>query len=121
MGAENLSLVEKARTLAKILASSEEFEEYYISQQKFKSDPEARAILEEFDRKQQLMNSGVSSGREIFNELTKLQDKIRSNGTIMDYLQAEQAVTAIIREVNDIITDAAGFDFGQNSSTNTAC
>ncbi|MEN6509572.1 MAG: YlbF family regulator [Smithella sp.] len=123
MGMDKLSLVEKARSLAKTLASSEEFEEYYTIQHKLKNDPEARSILEEFDKKQQELNAGLMQGkeRELFNEMTALQDKIRANETIMIFLQAEQNVIAMIRDVNEVITREAGFDFGQNASANSAC
>jgi len=118
------SLVEKAKAFAKTLASSEEFEEYYSLQQKLKNDPEARSLLEELERKHQElrdMMQGKRGQEDVYVAIQELQDKIRSNDTIMSWLQAEQLAMAMIREANESITGAAGFDFGQNASTNGAC
>ncbi len=118
------SLVEKAKAFAKTLASSEEFEEYYSLQQKLKNDPEARSLLEELEKKHQElrdMMQGKGGQEDVYVAIQELQDKIRSNDTIMSWLQAEQLAMAMIREANESITGAAGFDFGQNASTNGAC
>ena len=118
------SLVEKARAFAKTLASSEEFEKYYTLQQKLKNDPEARSLLDELERKHQElrdMMQGKRGQEDVYVAIQELQDKIRSNDTIMSWLQAEQLAMAMIREANESITGAAGFDFGQNASTNGAC
>ena len=80
------SLVEKARAFAKTLASSEEFEEYYSLQQKLKNDPEARSLLEELERKHQElrdMMQGKRGQEDVYVAIQELQDKIRSNDTIM--------------------------------------
>ncbi len=118
------SLVENAKAFAKTLASSEEFEEYYSLQQKLKNDPEARSLLEELERKHQElrdMMQGKGGQEDAYVAIQELQDKIRDNGIIMSWLQAEQVAIAMIQEANEAITGAAGFDFGQNASTNSAC
>ena len=67
------------------------------------------------------MMQGKRGQEEVYVAIQELQDKIRSNDTIMSWLQAEQIAMAMIREANESITRAAGFDFGQNASTNGAC
>ncbi len=118
------SLVEKARAFAKTLASSEEFEEYYTLQQKLKNDPEARTLLEELETKHQELRNmmrGRGGSEDLYAAIQALQEKIRDNETIMNWLQAEQRAIALIREANAEITGAAGFDFGQNASSGGGC
>jgi cell fate (sporulation/competence/biofilm development) regulator YlbF (YheA/YmcA/DUF963 family) len=45
-------IVEKARSFAKILASSREFQEFHYVQEKLKQNKEAQSLLEQFQRKQ---------------------------------------------------------------------
>ena len=117
------SLVEKARTFARTLASSEEFEEYYSLKQKLKNDPEAQSLLEELERKhQELRNSMVQNTREdLYEEIEKLQKKLRTNETIMNWLSVEQIAMSMIREANEVISMEAGFDFGQKASSISSC
>lgn len=120
------SIVEKARSFAKILASSREFQEFYSTQEKLKQDKEALSLLEQFQRKQQEIQEARMRGRGFFSgdeldEIERLQRKLESNSTIMAWAQAQQDVIELIRKTNQVISNAAGFDFGQNSSSGGAC
>jgi cell fate (sporulation/competence/biofilm development) regulator YlbF (YheA/YmcA/DUF963 family) len=52
-------IVEKARSFAKILRSSREFQEFHSVQEKLKQNKEAQSILEQFQRKQREVQHGV--------------------------------------------------------------
>lgn len=119
------SIVEKAKSFAKILASSKEFREFHSAQEKLKQDKEARSLLEQFQKKQQEVREARMRGRgfsgDAFDEIEKLQRKLQSNSTIMEWARAQQEAIFLIQETNQIISQAAGFDFGQSSSSGGPC
>lgn len=111
--------------MAKVLASSQEFQKFYSAEEKLKRDQEAQSLLEQFKRKQQEFQEARMSGKGIRGdavaEIQSLQDKLQANRTIMAWAQAQQEVISLIQEVNQIISYAAGFDFGRNSSSGGPC
>jgi|GEM_PF-3179897 len=119
------TVIEKAKAFAHALANSQEFRDYYDSQVRLKKDGEARAILEKFQSKQQefqeVMMTGHGKSDTLLEEIVELQKKLQANDTIVNWIQAEQVAIRLIREANDVISREAGFDFGQNASSNTAC
>ncbi|MCX5835105.1 MAG: hypothetical protein NTV99_11485 [Deltaproteobacteria bacterium] len=58
---------------------------------------------------------------DLYVKIEALQDKIRASDTIMNWMRAEQIAIGLIQEANEAISGAAGFDFGQNASTNGGC
>lgn len=119
------SIVEKAKSFAKILASSREFQEFHSAQEKLKQDKEARSLLEQFQKKQREVQEARMGGRgfsgNAFREIEKLQRKLQSNSTIMTWAQAQQDAIGLIQDANQEISRAAGFDFGQSSSSGGPC
>lgn len=119
------SIVDKARSFAKVLASSRAFQEFYSARGKFEQDKEAQSLLEQFQRKQREFQEArirrtVFSGDAVA-EVQRLQGKLQSNSTIMQWARAQQDAIELIQIANEIISEAAGFDFGQNSSAGGPC
>jgi cell fate (sporulation/competence/biofilm development) regulator YlbF (YheA/YmcA/DUF963 family) len=119
------SIVEKAKSFAKILALSREFQEYHSTQDKLKQDKEAWSLLEQFQKKQREVQEARMSGRgysgNAFGEIDKLQRKLQSNSIIIEWAQAQQDAISLIQDTNQEISRAAGFDFGQSSSSGGPC
>ncbi len=119
------SIVEKAKSFAKVLALSQEFQKFYSAEEKLKRDQEARFLLEQFQKKQQEFQEAWISGRGVkgdaIAEIQSLQEKLQANPTIMAWAQAQQEAINLIQEANQIISYAAGFDFGRNSSSRGPC
>lgn len=119
------SIVEKAKSFAKILASSREFQEFYSAQEKLKQDKEAQSLLEQFQKKQREVQEarmrGIGFSGEAVAEIQRLQHKLQNNSTIMAWAQAQQDAIGLIQDTNQVISNAAGFDFGQNSSSGGSC
>ena len=119
------SIVGKAKSFAKILASSREFQEFHSAQEKLKQDKEAGSLLEQFQKKQREVREARMSGRGVsgnaFSEIERLQRKLQSNSIIMDWAQSQQDAIGLIQDTNQIITNAAGFGFGQSSSGGGSC
>lgn len=119
------SIVEKAKSFAKILASSREFQEFHSAQEKLKQDKEAWSLLEKFQKIQQEVQQARMGGRgfseEALDEVQRLQRKLQNNSTIMAWAQAQQDAIGLIQDTNQVISNAAGFDFGQSSSSCGTC
>lgn len=119
------SIVEKAKSFAKILALSREFQEFHSTQEKLKQDEGARSLLEQFQKKQREVQEARMRGRgfsgDAINEIERLQRKLQSNSTIMEWAQAQQDAIGLIQDTNQEISRAAGFDFGQSSSSGGPC
>jgi len=119
------SIVEKAKSFAKILSLSREFQEFHSTQDKLKQNEEARSLLEEFAKKQREVQEAQMSGRgfvgDAITEIVELRRKLESNATIIEWVRAQQHAIFLIREANQAISLAAGFDFGQSSSSGGPC
>jgi cell fate (sporulation/competence/biofilm development) regulator YlbF (YheA/YmcA/DUF963 family) len=119
------SIAEKAKSFAKILALSKEFQEFHSAQEKLKQDKEAQSLLEQFQKKQREVREARMSGRgysgNAFDEIERLQHKLQFNSTIMEWAQAQQDAIGLIQDTNQEISRAAGFDFGQSSSSGGPC
>jgi len=118
-------IVEKARSFAKILASSREFQEFHSVQEKLKQNKEAQSLLEQFQRKQREVQEARMKGRGFsgggFDEIVRLRRELESNSIIIAWARVQQEVIGLIQEANKIISRAAGFDFGQSSSSGGPC
>lgn len=119
------SIVEKARSFAKILASAPEFQEFYSAQEKFEQDKEAQSLLEQFQKKQREFQEARMRDRgfsgDAVAEAQRLQGKLQSNSTIMGWARAQQDAIELIQIANQMTSEAAGFDFGQSSSSGGPC
>ncbi len=119
------SILEKAKSFAKILASSQEFQKFYSAEEKLNRDKEAQSLLEQFKKKQREFQEERMSGRDvrgdIVAEIQLLQDKLQSNPTIMAWSEAQQDAIGLIQETNQVISYSAGFDFGRNCSSRGPC
>ena len=62
---------------------------------------------------------GFSGGG--FDEIVRLRRELESNSIIIAWARVQQEVIGLIQEANQVISRAAGFDFGQNSSSGGPC
>lgn len=122
---EGNSILEKAKSFAKILVSSREFQEFHSAQEKLKKDKEAQTLLEQFQRKQKEFQEARMRGGNPFDkisaEMESLQLRLQNNSSIMEWARAEQDSIGLIQETNQIISNVAGFDFGRSSSSGGPC
>lgn len=122
----NASLIlEKANSFAKVLASSAEFQEFYSADEKLRQDKEGHSLLENFKREQRKVQEELKKGGDFsgdaIDEIQKLQRKLQDNSTIMGWDLARQGAIILIQEANQVISEVAGFDFGQGSSSRGPC
>jgi cell fate (sporulation/competence/biofilm development) regulator YlbF (YheA/YmcA/DUF963 family) len=119
------SIAEKAKSFAKILVSSREFQRFFSAQEELKKDKVAQPLLERFRSKQREFQEARMKGRgfsgDAVDEIQGLQHKLESNSIIIEWAQTQQDAISLIQDTNQVISEAAGFDFGQSSSSGGPC
>lgn len=104
--------VELARQLAKSLAESEEYQNYRKAQEKLAEHEAAKAMLEDFRKKEWELERKKISGEKILgpleDEIKKLAGVIGLNPYVRDFLMAEYQFSQLYMEVQRIIGAAVG-------------
>lgn len=104
-----MDIIEKARELGQMLASSKEMEEYNNSEAAMKSDDKSDKLMSEYKQLQiemvKLTRSGAEA-KEIEETKEKLlakQLEINTYDVTMNYLTAKANLEGLMKKVNDIL------------------
>ncbi len=104
-----MDIIEKARELGKMLASSEEMQRYNTTEAAMKSDDKSATLMREYKQLQIEMvklTRGGAETKEIEDTKEKLlakQLEINAYSVTMDYLTAKADLEALMKKVNDIL------------------
>lgn len=106
-----MEIFDKARELGEAIVESNEYKTLKLAEAKQEQDEEAMKLLEEYrDIRRQLgeeINKGdVSEERmkEIREAVEEAYEKVTTNDTIVEFLNAQSAFQAIIDQMNTIIS-----------------
>ena len=106
-----MEIFDKARELGEAIVESNEYKILKLAEAKQEKDEEAMKLLEEYrDIRRQLgeeINKGdVSEERmkEIREAVEEAYEKVTTNDTIVEFLNAQSAFQAIIDQMNTIIS-----------------
>ncbi len=104
-------ILTKARELGQAIVDSDEYKTLKACEEKQEKDEEAMALLVEYNnvRKalaEEINNSEVNDERmtQIRAELEEAYEKVMSNPTISEYNEAQQKFSAIVNQMNSILT-----------------
>ncbi|HEX2928017.1 MAG TPA: YlbF family regulator [Ruminiclostridium sp.] len=104
-----MDIIEKARELGQMLASSKEMEEYNNSEAAMKSDDKSTTLMSEYKQLQIEMVRLTRSGAEAQaiedtkQKLLAKQLEINTYEITMNYLTAKANLEALMKKVNDIL------------------
>lgn len=106
-----MSLVlNKAKDLAEALAECPEILALRDAEIAMGRDPEAQAIIAEFQEKQHEFQEAMSSGKELSpaQEAARdeIEDKMENNELIRDYFDAQQKLESLLQAVNMVVSRA---------------
>lgn len=113
-GQELPELERKAESLALLLIDTAEFQNYLRLARAVNLDPAASALSEKIHY---LQMSFSNSCDEQGNTIDDLYAQIDCLPVMQAYRQAEKAVQALFRSVDQIISDAAGIEFSRNAQS----
>lgn len=110
------------KEFAQAISESPEFLSFEEARKKLKEDQKAQKLIKEFEDKQQLFQMfGNSSDSQTQAELNKYREKMLAHPQVRDYFQKQDDFTRFFQELNKLISDVAGFDFGQACTPPTGC
>ncbi len=117
-----ISVLEKAKELGDQLAVSEELNEMKTSQLAVMQNPEAKAIVDEFQEKQQEYFRIQQQGQELNdsqkNNIKELEQKMSDNPLIAEYINKQQKFEKLLEEINNIISQSIS---GEQQSCDDSC
>lgn len=110
------------KEFARAISESPEFLSFEEARKKLKGDQEAQKLIKEFEDKQQLFQMfGNSGDSRTQSELNKYREKMLAHPQIRDYFQKQDDFARFFQGLNKLISDVAGFDFGQACAPPTGC
>lgn len=111
-----MNIYDKAHELAAALKDSREVTEITAAMKLVDADPESKQMLDNFRTRQtevqQRMMSGDMPSQEEMEQMEKLFEVLSLNLNIRRLFDAEQKLSVIIQDVNQIITDSLQHLYG---------
>ena len=105
-----MTVLAKAMELGAAISQCEELKKVREAEQAMFTNPDARALIEEFQNYQQQAEfaraRGVEPGSELQQSLRSVQDRMNENHLISGYFAAQQEFNQILRQVNQILHHA---------------
>lgn len=101
-------IYEKAKELAEAIVNSEELKAVKDAEATIACDPEARQLVEEYQKLQELFmeKSFEELSEEEQKKVETLEKKMSQNKCINDYMETQQKLEQVLRSVNLIISNA---------------
>jgi len=109
---------DELRTFVQTLTDSETYREFVEASEALNDDPEASALLREFDQKQEQIQQDAFD-QSVMSELQDLKSKMADNDTIQRHRKAQEVLVELLQETNDVISEQIGREFAQ--STGGSC
>ena len=110
---EEQAVEDELRTFVQTLTDSETYREFVEASEALNDDPEASALLREFDQKQEQLQQDEFD-QSVMSELQDLKSKMANNDTIHRHRKAQEALVELLQETNDVISDQIGREFAQS-------
>jgi cell fate (sporulation/competence/biofilm development) regulator YlbF (YheA/YmcA/DUF963 family) len=118
------SLLEVTTNLAENILQSEPFLQYKEAERKQQADPKARQLLTALSEMQQkireLQYASAISQTDL-KRLRVLQNAVATNDVIKEYTVAQELAVALLREVNQDISNLIGVDFASLTRRSGGC
>jgi len=109
---------DELRTFVQTLTDSETYREFVEASEALNDDPEASALLREFDQKQEQIQQDAFD-QSVMSELQDLKSEMADNDTIQRHRKAQEVLVELLQETNDVISEQIGREFAQ--STGGSC
>ena len=111
---EEQAVEDELRTFVQTLTDSETYREFVEASEALNDDPEASALLREFDQKQEQMQQGEFD-QSVMSDLQDLKSKMPKNDTIQRHRKAQEALVELLQGTNDVISEQIGREFAQST------
>jgi len=115
---------EATSALAEHLLQSEPFLRYQAADRRLRANPEAMQLLADLAELQQKIRGQQYAGAISEGDLTRLrelQGAVRKNEIIQDHGMMQELTIALLREVNQEISNVLGVDFASLTRRSGGC
>lgn len=115
---------EAGTKLGAAIAATAEYQAFSTAEQCYQNDPQARQLLGQYQDAQQtlqLMRQLGSDTAEEAQQLEKLGQEIEANGTLKEYFNAQEKLVALLRELNEFISERLNLDFAGLTKPKSGC
>jgi len=111
---EEQAVEDTLQTFLQTLTDSKTHREFVEASEALNDDPEASALLREFDQKQEQMQQDEFD-QSVMSELQDLKSKMEDNDTVQRHRKAQEALVELLQETNDVISEQIGQEFAQST------
>ena len=114
-----------ARELAGAIAETAAYREFEQASSALRNDEQARQLLQQFQQAQQFAQmSGGWGGANAANqqrEFQQLEQQVINNPTLSRLFKAQEQMIAMLKELNEYMTERLGFDFAELTKPAGGC
>ncbi len=96
--------------LIQAVLESQEYHEYDLQRNKVKQNPELKAKIDEFRKKNYEMQTSEDNGFDKLEQLEREYGDLFQESVVSDFLDAELAFCRVIQEINHRLTEAVHFE-----------
>lgn len=111
---EEQAVEDTLQTFVQTLTDSKTHREFVEASEALNDDPEASALLREFDQKQEQMQQDEFD-QSVMSELQDLKSKMEDNDTVQRHRKAQEALVELLQETNDVISEQISREFAQST------
>lgn len=100
---------DKAHELARLLKETQEFQSFVHAQKLIEQDPQAKAMLKEFYKKQMETQHDAMRGisnKEKQEQVARMYDTMRKQATFQDFFAAEMKFGRLVTDIQGILSQA---------------
>jgi cell fate (sporulation/competence/biofilm development) regulator YlbF (YheA/YmcA/DUF963 family) len=108
-----------ARTLGEMLSQTPEYRAFLQALKAVNTDLEVQRLASQIRGYHTALQWGQGDGQENQAELARLEAQLEALATVRSYRQAEKDLVRLFREIDEIISRAAGVPFAPNASRST--
>ena len=113
-----------SKRLARALKESPAFERFSRVSERLEENAEANRLFSDYQRAVQDFESKKSWGGasdEEMSRITALQDELRANDIIAEYIAAQEDLIQLLQDTNGAISERLGVDFAQLAKPAKGC
>ena len=111
---EEQAVEDTLQTFLQTLTDSKTHREFVEASEALNDDPEASALLREFDQKQEQIQQDAFD-QSVMSELQDLKSEMADNDTIQRHREAQDALVELLQGTNDVISEQIGREFAQST------
>jgi cell fate (sporulation/competence/biofilm development) regulator YlbF (YheA/YmcA/DUF963 family) len=96
------------------LGESKTYRRFVAADEALQGDPDAMALLREYQQKQQQLQRG-GFDESVMEELKQLQTELSDNETIQRQQAAQSDLVDLLQQTNEVISDEIGEEFARST------